>query len=200
MQTRASAAKFVGGPDGTAGIVRAAQEDDAALRRQLCAHRIEVHDVATVGLDELDIEDAAVVGGDDLAEGVIGRREQDDFVAGLGDRLQDEAESRNDARCRAHPGRVDVQAVAAPHPSSEGFAPGAGVGVVAVNAARDFGSECFGDAGWACEVHVGDPHGDRIWRGDARELGDHVPFRRVGAAPLDDAVEVEHEAVLRECA
>ena len=85
-------AKLIRRPDGAAGIVRAAQEDDFGSRRQLAAQRIEIHRVAPLGLDKLRIENAPLVGDNDLAKGVIGGRKDDDLVAGRADGLKDEAE------------------------------------------------------------------------------------------------------------
>ena len=45
--------------------------------------RIEVHLVAALTLHQLRVEDAAVVGENDLAEGVIGRWKHHDLVARL---------------------------------------------------------------------------------------------------------------------
>ena len=59
---RGQRADFIGRPDGAAGIVRAAEEHDLGPRRQLGAQRVEVHDVAAVGLHELGVENAPLVG------------------------------------------------------------------------------------------------------------------------------------------
>ena len=126
---------LVGRPHGAAGIVRAAEENDLGPRRQLLAQGGEVHGVAAVGLDQLRIEDAPLVGQDDAAEGVIGGREDDDLVAGGGGRLQDEAEPRHDAGRRADPVGIHAQAMPAGHPIRERGRPAAGVGVVAVGGA-----------------------------------------------------------------
>jgi len=50
----------------------------------------------------------------------------------------------------------------------------------------------FGDAGRRREIHVGDPHRDAVGGTDPGELGHHVPFRRVRAAAVDDAIEIKH--------
>ena len=189
-------ADLVDRPDGAAGIVRAAKEDDLRPRRQLRAQRIEVHAVATVGLDQLRIENAPLIGEDDPAERMIGGREDDHLVAGRAHRLKDEAQPGNDAGRRAHPGRVDPQAVPARHPIRERGRPGARIGVVAVDRAPVLGRERFGHAGRRGEIHVRHPHRDRIRRLDAREPRHVVPFRRVRAAALDHAVEIEHGARL----
>ena len=109
-------AKLIGRPGSAAGVVRAAKEDDLGARRQLAAQRIEIHRVAACGLDKLRIENAPLVGDNDLAEGVIGRRKDHDLVAGRADRLKDETESGHDAGRRTDPARVDPQTVAARHP------------------------------------------------------------------------------------
>ena len=183
---------LVGRPHGAAWIVRAAEENDLGPRRQLLAQRGEVHGVAAVGLDQLRIEDAPLVGQDDAAEGVIGGREDDDLVAGGGGRLQDEAEPRHDAGRRADPVGIHAQAMPAGHPIRERGRPAAGVGVVAVGGARNLGRERFRHARRRGEIHVRDPHRDRVGRVDAREPGHVVPLGGVRAAALDDAVEIEH--------
>ena len=191
---RGERADLVGRPRGAAGIVRVAEEHDLGARRQLGLERVEIHRVAAVGFDELGVENAPAVVDDDAAEGVIGGREDDDLVAGLADGLERQAEAGDDARRRANPGRIDRQLVAARQPIGERRGPGAGVGVVAMDAALDDLLERGSDARRRREIHVRDPHRDRVGRRDAGELGDVIPLRRVRAATLDDAVEIEHGA------
>jgi hypothetical protein len=181
-------------PRGAARIVRVAEEHDLGARRQLGLEPVEVHHVAAVGFDELGVEDAAAVGNDDAAEGVIGGREDDDLVAGLAHGLEGEAEAGDDAGRRAHPARIDRQLVPARQPIGERLGPGAGIGVVAVDAALDHLLERGGDARRGGKIHVRDPHRNRVWRRDAGKLRHVIPLRRVRAAALDDAIEIEHEA------
>jgi len=54
-----------------------------------------------------------------------------------------------------------------------------------------FGLERLGYARRRREIHVRDPHGDRVGRIDAGVTLDQIPFGRVRAAPLDHAVEIE---------
>ena len=176
-------------PPGLCGLHR---KTTLRARRQLFAQRIEIHRVAALGLDELRIENAPVIGQDDPAEGVVGRRKDDHFVARRGHRLQDQAEPGDDAGRRAHPVGVDLQAVAPRHPVCERGRPGAGVGVIAVGSALDLGGERRRHARRGGEIHVRDPHRDGVRRLDAGELRDVVPLRRMRVAALDDAVEVEH--------
>ena len=153
-------------PPGLCGL----QKNTTLVRGvSLRAQRIEVHGVATVGLDQLRIEDAPLVGEDDPAERMIGGREDHHLVAGRAHRLQDEAQPGDDAGRRAHPGRVDAQAVPARHPIRERGRPGARIGVVAVGGALDLGRQRLRHAGRRGEIHVRDPHRDRIRRVDARE-------------------------------
>ena len=98
----------------------------------LRAQRIEIHGVAAIGLDQLRIENAPLVGDNDPAEGMIGGREDDDLVAGRAHGLKDETQPGDDPGRRAHPARVDPQAMPTRHPIRERRRPAAGVGVVAV--------------------------------------------------------------------
>ena len=179
-------------PRGAAGIVRIAEKHDLRARSQLRAQRVEVHQVAAVGLDELCVEDAPVVCRDDLAEGVIGWRKEHDLVTGLGDRLQDEAEPRDYARRRGDPSGIERQLMATQQPLAERFGPAPGIGVVAVDTAIHHLPQRLGDAGRRRKIHVRDPHRDGVGRGDARQFRHVVPLRCMRAAALDDTVEVEH--------
>src|SRR6185503_6382523 len=85
--------EFVGRPRRAAGIVWTAQEDDLRSRREFVAQRVEVHRVAPLPLDELRIENATLVGDDDLSECVVGGREHHGLVARRTDSLQDQAEA-----------------------------------------------------------------------------------------------------------
>ena len=187
-------AKLVGRPDGAAGIVRAAKKNDLRARRQLGAQRIEIHRVAAIGLDKLRIEDAPLIGDDDPAEGVIGRRKDDDLVAGLAHRLQDQTEPGDDAGRRAHPARIDPQAMAARHPIGERRRPAAGVGVIAVDGALDLGGRAPPSRP-AARRNPCPPPTSAIASGDLMpdRRGHIVPLGSVRAAALDDAVEIEHE-------
>src|SRR6185295_649378 len=100
-------------PDGPAWIMRAAEKDDFGSRREFRGERIEVHRVAALTQRQLRVEDASLIGENDLSESMIGRWKNHDLVTGLGDGLKDEAQSRDDTGRRAYPGRVDRQAVPA---------------------------------------------------------------------------------------
>ena len=133
-----------------------------------------------------------LVGADDAVEGVVDRGEEDDAVAGLGEGLQ--ARWRGRRRCRgwwrSRRGRPPSRGGG---PSSRGSPP--------CRRGRRRSSrrrrarprrERGGDLGRRAEVHVGDPHGEPVVGRDAVERLHHVPLRAVGAAAVDDLVEVEH--------
>ena len=155
-------AKLICRPNSAAGIVRAAKENDFRPRRQLAAQRIEIHRVAACGLDKLRVDNAPLVGHNDLAEGVIGGRKDHDLVAGRTDGLKDETEPRHDAGRRADPARVHLQTVAARHPIHQRCGPASGVGVIAVGGSLNLGGERRRHARGRGEVHVRNPHRNRI--------------------------------------
>jgi len=181
-----------GRPDGAARIVRAAKENDLRPGRHHRAERHQVHRVAAIGFDKLRIENAPLVGKNDPAKSMIGRWEDYDLVPGPAECLKNETQPGNDSRRRTHPLRIDLQTMPACHPAGEGGRPAPRVGVVAVDTALHLGRERFSHAGRGSEIHVGDPHRDRIGRLDARESRHVVPLRGMGAATLDNAVEIEH--------
>src|SRR6185503_21249773 len=92
-------------PDGATWIMRAAEKDDFGARREFRGERIEVHLVAALTQRQLRVEDASLIGENDLSESMIGRWKDHDLIAGLGDGLKDETQSRDDAGRRAYPGR-----------------------------------------------------------------------------------------------
>ena len=139
------------------------------------------------------IENAPRIGDDDFAEGVIGGRKDDDFVAGRGHGLKDETEPGYDPRRLTHPAWVHAQTMAARHPIHERCGPASGVGVIAVGGSLNLGGERCRHARRRGEVHVRDPHRNRIRRLDAGQTRHVVPLRGVGAAAFNNAVEVEHE-------
>ena len=149
-------------PDGPARIMRAAEKHDFGARREFCGERIEVHRVAALTQRQLRVEDASLIGENDLSESMIGRWKDHDLVAGFGDGLKDQAQSRDDAGRRADPGRVDRQAVPARHPFGKRDRPTAGVGIIAMDGAGDGGGQGFRDAWRRRKIHVGDPHRDPV--------------------------------------
>src|SRR3954469_18731545 len=96
--------------------MRAAEKHDFGARREFRGERVEVHRVAALTQRQLRVEDASLIGKNDLPESMIGRWKHHDLVAGLGAGLKDEAQSRDDTGRWAYPGRVDRQAVPAQHP------------------------------------------------------------------------------------
>src|SRR5689334_19901891 len=83
-------------PYGPTRIMRAAEKHDLGSRREFRGECIEVHRVAALTQGQLRVEDASLIGENDLSERMIRRWEHDDFIAGLGDGLKDEAQSRDD--------------------------------------------------------------------------------------------------------
>src|SRR6478736_5728993 len=61
-----------------------------------------------------------------------------------------------------------------------------------MDAAGDRGGQHFRDAGRRRKIHVGDPHRNGVRRRDPRKLGHVIPFRRVRAAAVNDAIEIKH--------
>ena len=82
----------------------------------LARKRIKIHRVAPSDLDKLYIENAPLIGGNDPAKGMIGRRKDNNLIARLAHGLKDEAKPGNDPRRWADPGRIQLQAMATLHP------------------------------------------------------------------------------------
>ena len=109
------------------GVPRRGRRDCAAnkkarapARRKVAGQPLEIHAVAALFLDHRHIVDDAVVGLDDEAEGMIGRREYDDLVARFGQRLENEADAGDDAWRGRKPVRVGSPAMPAFEPVALG--------------------------------------------------------------------------------
>src|SRR5262249_54821297 len=116
-------ANLIGRPKGAARIVRTAEKDSLCAGSQPFTERIEVHNVTALSLHKLCIENLPLIGKNNAAERVIGRRKDDNLIARLADGLKDEAQPGNDTRDRAYPPRLDAQAMPLCHPLAKRSCP-----------------------------------------------------------------------------
>jgi hypothetical protein len=183
-------------PDPAAGVVRRAEQQDALAPGQRRRERVQVHDVPPVALDERRLEDRPAVGPQHPVERVVDRREHDHGVVGLGEGLQAERDSGDQPVGGGDGGRVHLPAVAPRHPAGDRRVVFAVVAEVAVDPVRHRRRQGGVHRRRRAEVHVGDPHRQRVVRREAVARLHPVPLHRVGAAAVDQLVEVEHLALV----
>ena len=77
-----------------------------------------------------------------------------------------------------------------PHPPCDRVLGSAVVAEVAVDPMVNQSAQCLFSSLRRSEVHVRDPHGDALGGRNAEKAFHHVPFHAVGAAAVDDLVEI----------
>ena len=178
------------------GVVRAAQDERAAGRRDEALELLEVHLVAAVSVDERIFDDYASGLAHRPVEGHVDRRLDDYLVARLRQPHRREGEPRDDAAGPAYRLAAELPAVVVALPRAHRVAQRIGDERIAERALvelRAYRVENFGRGG---EVHVGDPHCEKVVR--AEVLGHSVPLLALRPAAFHIFVKIVlHPKALR---
>ncbi len=178
---------LVAAPDAAERVVRMAEQEHAGVGRRGGLEAVERELPAAV--PELgrhgDQPPAAPAGR--LQERRVDRRDRQHGLAGRGERVAGEVQSRHDARQPHDPLAVDAPAVATLEVGDDRLDQGVGHQRVAEDAVSCAGRERLDHLRRRGEVHVRDPQRQRV-------AGVEVPLEAGGAPPLDGGVEVEVHA------
>ena len=176
-------------PHATHGVVGVAEQEERGSG--LLDHPLErrnVKSVAATLVRERRAGDDATVVLDDLLERVVDRRLDDDGLPRLGEGAHGGREREDDARGQDAGGGVGPPPLVPFDPVARRDE----VGVIGLGVAKDAVPaallERLDGLGGNAEVHVGDPHGQKVG-GLAAALG-AVVLERAGAMTVDDLVEV----------
>ena len=138
-------------------------------------------------------------GGDHTRKGVVNRCEQDNSVPGLGEGVDTHRGSVNQAVRGENPLGRDFPAVSILHPPLDGTQIFAVIAEVAIDTMVQHILQRGLNHLRRAEIHIRNPHGNARIRGDAVDRLHLVPFRAMGATPVDDFVKA-HGVLLSDLA
>ena len=176
-------------PDPPARIVRRTEDEHLFRSCHLRIPAIDIEPVAPGIVHHLAFHNAPTGGADGAGEGVIDRGEQHHPVARLGEGRKAQPGAVDQPVGGEDVGRVHLPCVAVFHPPADRRAVGGIVAVIAPDAFSIVAQRLAHAIGGA-EIHVGHPHGNAVIGRDAVIFLHHLPFRRMGAAPLSELIEI----------